>query len=173
MNPVFASQGGVNPWVLVFAGSFLWVASLPAQQQGETKITAVRNQVSKSTTATNTPADVGHAVKAGESVATGSQGLVEFKSTDSTTVRLGENSRASYDPATRKVKLDRGTLVVDSPPEGGPMKVEVNGVTYTLTMERSESDKTESTPKTGAVNKSQSDKKSGEVLQKQNGENSK
>jgi hypothetical protein len=46
-------------------------------------------------------------------------------------------------------------------------------VTYTLTTERSETDKTESTPKTGAGKKSQSDKKSVEVLQKQNGENSK
>lgn len=122
---------------------FLWatlvcVGALWAQEQAETKITAVRNQVTKSSEGTNAPTDVGHAVKPGEAVVTGEQGLVELKSTDATTVRAGEKSRVAYDPKDRTVKLDRGTVVVDTPDEGGPVKINLGGATYTITTEKSD-----------------------------------
>jgi hypothetical protein len=96
------------------------------------KITAIRNQVSKSGVGTHQNVDVGHVVKSGESVVTGDQGLAELQSRDSTTIRVGEKSTASYDSQQRKVILQRGTLLVNAPPDGDPLKIEVGGVTYTV-----------------------------------------
>ena len=55
-----------------------------------------------------------------------------MKSNDRTTVRLGEKTGASYDPQNRKIQLVQGTIVVDAPSDGGPLVIEVGGVTYTL-----------------------------------------
>lgn len=129
---------------------FLWatlvcVGALWAQEQAETKITAVRNQVTKSSEGTNAPTDVGHAVKPGEAVVTGEQGLAELKSTDATTVRIGEKSRVAYDPKEKTVKLDRGIVVVDAPEEGGPVKIDLGGAVYTITTEQPDQAKSTST----------------------------
>ena len=115
----------------------IFLFSLVSGLAGETnnrsgKITAIRNQVSKSGTETNQALDVGHAVEAGETIHTGEQGLTEMKSNDRTTVRLGEKTGASYDPQNRKIQLVQGTIVVDAPSDGGPLVIEVGGVTYTL-----------------------------------------
>lgn len=96
------------------------------------KITAIRNQVSKSGTETNQVLDVGHTVESGEIILTGEQGLTEMKSNDRTTVRLGEKTGARYDSQSRKIKLVQGTLIVDAPSDCGPLVIEVDGVTYTL-----------------------------------------
>ena len=108
-----------------------------AQPDDTTKISAVRNLVAKDAGGTNQVTDVGHEVKPGETVVTGEQGLVEMKSTDSTTVRAGEKSRVSYDSAKRTLKLDQGTVVVDTPAGEEPVKIDVGGATYTISTESS------------------------------------
>jgi len=132
-----------SPAILCMFWALGWGSGVQAEEPGETRITAVRNQVSQSGKVTNTPTDVGHTVKAGEAVVTGERGLAELKSSDATTVRIGEKSRVAYDPKDRTVKLDQGTVVVDTPPEGGPVKIVLGGVTYTLTSEDSDPAKSE------------------------------
>ena len=128
-------KGGRWAWSLCL---FLATAVMAlSQTEDTTKITAVRNQVAKDAGGTNQVTDVGHEVKPGETVVTGEQGLVEIKSTDSTTVRAGEKSRVSYDPSKRTVKLDQGIVVVDTPAGEEPVKIDVGGATYTISTESS------------------------------------
>ena len=92
--------------ILVLAAG---ICGLQAEDSaGTSKVTAVRNQVQKSQTATNLAADVGHEVRSGEKVQTGEQGLVELKGKDNTTVRAGEKSQVSYDAEQRKVNIGCG-----------------------------------------------------------------
>ncbi|NDC80785.1 MAG: hypothetical protein EB090_05930 [Verrucomicrobia bacterium] len=135
MNPVAGRGAVVGLGVPAFLAALFCFTELPAQQQGEAKVTAVRNQVTKIAEGTNAPADVGHALRSGEVLETGEQGLVELKSTDATTVRVGERSRVVYDPDDRTVKLDRGVVLVDASPDGGPVKINLGGATYTVTTE--------------------------------------
>jgi ferric-dicitrate binding protein FerR (iron transport regulator) len=103
-----------------------------AKTNGNAKITAVRNQVERDGTGTNRAADVGDTVRAGELVKTGEQGLAELKGEGDTTVRIGEKSRATFDPTNRQVKVDQGTVLIHAPAKEGPMKVEAGGVTITV-----------------------------------------
>ncbi|NBS14835.1 MAG: hypothetical protein EBT57_08545 [Verrucomicrobia bacterium] len=112
------------------AGMWLAMAGARAEETNAgVRITAVRNQVEKSTGATNHPADVGHVVQSGEAVTTGSQGLVEMKGQGDTTVRVGEKSKVSYDEKQRTVQVDQGTVLIHADPKEGPMKVQSGGMT--------------------------------------------
>jgi len=126
-----------NPFDFLICVGSIFLFSIMSGVAGETnnrsgRITAIRNQVSKSGTETNQVLDVAHTVESGETILTGEQGLTEMKSNDRTTVRLGEKTGASYDSQNRKIKLVQGTLLVDAPSGGGPLVIEVGGVTYTL-----------------------------------------
>lgn len=173
VNPVAGTGRVVNLGITVFVAALFCATELGAQEQGETKITAVRNQVTKSGEGTNSPTDVGHAVKSGEAVVTGEQGLVELKSTDATTVRAGEKSRVAYDPKDRTVKLDRGTVVVDTPDEGGPVKINLGGATYTITTEKSDQAKPNSAQTVDSEKKDRLSKSNAPVSMGQGATNSK
>ena len=100
-------------------------ADLRAEEPSEgAKVTAARSQVQKSQAGTNAAVDVGHEVRAGETVQTGEQGLVELKGKDNTTVRAGEKSQVSYDAEQRKVKVDKGTVLIHADPKDGPIQVQ-------------------------------------------------
>lgn len=135
MNPQMFIHRPSKAACLAVLGFLAWGVQVFAEEPAETKVTAVRNQVTQSTGSTNTAVDVGHTVKPGQVVETGEQGLAELKSTDATTVRVGEESRVSYDPQERMVKMEKGTVVVDAPPGGGPVKIDLGGATYTVTTE--------------------------------------
>ena len=103
------------------------------------RITAVRNQVQSTGNGTNRAADVGDSLGAGETVKTGDRGLAELKGGGDTTVRVGENSRASLDPTNRQVKVEEGTVLIHAPAKEGPMKIEAGGVTITVEPDESQS----------------------------------
>ena len=173
MNPVAGMKRGAGFVIPAFVLTLFCSAELQAQQQGETKITAVRNQVTRIAEGTNTPTDVGHALKTGEVVETGEQGLVELKSTDATTVRIGEKSRAAYDSDGRTLKLDRGVVVVDAPSDGGAVKIDLGGVTYTVTTEGKDGTKESQTQNTDSQKKIHHSKSNSVVLQNREAANSK
>lgn len=102
------------------------------QTNGLAKVTAVRNQLQTGGAGTNRTVAVGDGVPAGERVKTGQQGLAELKGQGETTMRVGENSRASFDPTNRQVKVDQGTVLIHAPAKEGPLKVEAGGVTITV-----------------------------------------
>lgn len=121
----------------IWFGTVIWISEisrLPAQEskEGDPRITAVRNQVQTTGGGTNRVADVGDPVHAGEAVKTGNQGLAELKGQGDTTVRIGEKTRAAFDPTNRQVKVDQGTVLIHAPAKEGPMKVEAGGVTITV-----------------------------------------
>ena len=119
------------------AGMWLVMVGARAEETNAgVRITAVRNQVEKSTGATNHPADVGHVVQSGEAVTTGSQGLVEMKGQGDTTVRLGEKSQVSYDGNQRTVQVDKGTVLIHAGPNDGPIEVQSGGTTLQVDGDR-------------------------------------
>lgn len=103
-----------------------------------TQITAVRNEVRKGTGSTNQTADVGHSVKSGEAVTTGSQGLAEIKGAGDTTLRLGEKSRVSLDSDTQTVQVHEGTVLIQTSPSNGPVQVTAGGVQITVEEKKAE-----------------------------------
>ena len=173
MNLFAGTRGWVGLGIPAYLLALVCSAELSAQQQGETRITAVRNQVRQNSGGTNAPADVGQALKPGEVVETGEQGLVEIKSTDATTVRMGEGSRAVYDPRDRIVKLDRGTVVVDAPSDGEPVKIDLGGVTYTVTTEETDRSKLKDTHHADPEKSAPQSKNNSQFLKDQKTTNSK
>jgi ferric-dicitrate binding protein FerR (iron transport regulator) len=105
---------------------------------GDSKITAVRNQVETAGSGTNRMADVGDSVRAGEAVKTGEQSLVELKGKGDTTVRIGDKSAMSFDATNRQVKLDQGTVLIHAPEKEGPVQITAGGVTVTVEEESGE-----------------------------------
>lgn len=154
MNPRFVIHRTTKAVCPAVLGFLAWGVQAFAEEPVEIKVTAVRNQVTQSTGSTNTTVDVGHTVKPGQVVETGEQGLAELISTDATTVRVGEKSRVSYDPQERMVKMEKGTVMVDAPSGGGPVKIDVGGATYMVTTEDSDSAPTNRTTPRDAEKKS-------------------
>lgn len=113
-------------------------ADAEEKTNGNPRITAVRNQVQSTGIGTNRAADVGDSLGSEEAVKTGEQGLAELKGGGETTVRVGENSRASLDPTNRRVKVEEGTVLIHAPAKEGPMKVEAGGVTITVEPDESQ-----------------------------------
>ena len=108
---------------------FVLLAGRAEETNAGVRITAVRNQVEKSSGTTNRPADVGHEIKPGQAVTTGSQGLAEIKGQGDTTVRVGEKSRVAYDEKERTVQVEQGTVLIHADPKQGPMKVQSGDMT--------------------------------------------
>ncbi|NDC80784.1 MAG: hypothetical protein EB090_05925, partial [Verrucomicrobia bacterium] len=96
---------------------------------GATKITAVRNVVEYNDGQNKKAADVGRAVTQGQSVVTREQSLAELVADDSSVIRLGSHSVFSYSSKERIVKLDKGTMLMHTPPGNGGATIESGGVT--------------------------------------------
>lgn len=123
--------------IFFYAGLGIWIwgwHSLAAEEseESEPRITAASNRVETTGTGTNRVVDFGGSVRSGETVKTGGQALAELKGQGGTTVRVGENSLASFDPTNRQVKVEQGTVLIHAPAKEGPMKVEAGGVTVTV-----------------------------------------
>lgn len=105
------------------------LGSLQAAELGASKITAVRNAVDHKDPRALKPADVGQTVTQGESVLTREQSLAELVADDSSVIRLGAHSVFSYNSKERIVKLDKGTMLMHTPPGNGGATIESGGVT--------------------------------------------
>ncbi|NBS15084.1 MAG: hypothetical protein EBT57_09860, partial [Verrucomicrobia bacterium] len=95
---------------------------------GSSKITAVRNSVEHNDGQGKKPADVGLSVTQGQSVLTKEQSLAELVAEDSSIIRLGANSVFSYSSKERLVKLDKGTMLMHTPPGNGGATIDSGGV---------------------------------------------
>ncbi|MFZ4599842.1 MAG: YDG domain-containing protein, partial [Terrimicrobiaceae bacterium] len=72
--------------------------------------------------------DVGQSVTPGHSVFTKEQSLAELTADDKSIIRLGANSVFSYSSAERIVKLDKGTMLMHTPPGNGGATIDSGGV---------------------------------------------
>ncbi|NBS80013.1 hypothetical protein EBS57_09550, partial [bacterium] len=74
-------------------------------------------------------ADVGQSVVEGEAVITKDSSLAEITAEDSSIIRIGAHSVFSYCSKERIVKLDKGTILMHTPPGNGGATIESGGVT--------------------------------------------
>ncbi|NBS84547.1 MAG: hypothetical protein EBS59_07635, partial [Verrucomicrobia bacterium] len=116
------------PSVLLLLGHLWVVPFVEAGDLGSTKITAVRNSVEHFDGTAKGAGDVGQSVTPGHSVSTKEQSLAELTADDKSIIRLGANSVFSYSSAERIVKLDKGTMLMHTPPGNGGATIDSGGV---------------------------------------------
>ena len=107
---------------------------------GGAEITAIRNKVDKVNAKETRPVGVKDLVADGERVQTKQNSLAEVKFGDQSVARLGANASFSYNSESRLMQIDRGTVLINTPPgnEGltiisGGVKGTVTGNTFLLT----------------------------------------
>lgn len=96
---------------------------------GSAQITAVRNAVEKVENEKGRPAVVSDSVVEGDMVRTRSESLAELTFSDKTITRMGSNSQFSYTSQERLVKIEKGTVLMHTPPGNGGATITSGGVT--------------------------------------------
>jgi hypothetical protein len=117
---------------------FLSVAILPLRQtlavsMGGAEITAIRNKVDKVNAKETRPVGVKDLVADGERVQTKQNSLAEVKFGDQSVARLGANASFSYNSESRLMQIDRGTVLIHTPPGNGGLTIISGGVKGTVT----------------------------------------
>jgi hypothetical protein len=100
---------------------------------GGAEITAIRNKVDKVNAKETRPVGVKDLVADGEQLQTKQNSLAELKFSDRSVVRLGANAVFSYDSEERLVQIDRGTVLIHTPPGNGGLTIVSGGVKGTVT----------------------------------------
>ncbi len=100
-----------------------------AASMGSAQITAVRNAVEKVENEKGRPAVVSDSVVEGDMVRTRSESLAELTFSDKTITRMGSNSQFSYTSQERLVKIEKGTVLMHTPPGNGGATITSGGVT--------------------------------------------
>ena len=114
------------------------MAILPLRQtlavsMGEAEITAIRNKVDKVNADATRRVGVRDLVSDGERVQTKQNSLAEVKFTDQSMARIGANASFSYTSESRLVQIDRGTVLIHTPPGNGGLTITSGGVKGTVT----------------------------------------
>lgn len=89
---------------------------------------AVKNSVLQTDGAEKKPAQKDAKITEGNKVDTGAGSCTEMTFTDSSVLRMGQNSHFSFDSKERIIKLDQGTLLMHVPPGNGGVSIEGGGV---------------------------------------------
>jgi len=89
---------------------------------------AVKNSVLQTDGAEKKPAQKDAKITEGNKVDTGADSCTEMTFTDSSVLRMGQNSHFSFDSKERIIKLDQGTLLMHVPPGNGGVSIEGGGV---------------------------------------------
>jgi len=100
---------------------------------GEAEITAIRNKVDKVNAKETRPLGVKDSVAEGERLQTKQNSLAEVKFSDQTVARIGANASFSYTSESRLVQIDRGTVLIHTPPGNGGLTITSGGVKGTVT----------------------------------------
>jgi len=89
---------------------------------------AVKNNVLQTDGADKKQAVKDGKIAEGNKVDTGAGSCTELTFTDSSVLRMGQNSHFSFDSKERIIKLDQGTLLMHVPPGNGGVSIEGGGV---------------------------------------------
>ena len=100
---------------------------------GEAEITAIRHKVDKVNAKETRPLGVKDSVAEGERLQTKQNSLAEVKFSDQTVARIGANASFSYTSESRLVQIDRGTVLIHTPPGNGGLTITSGGVKGTVT----------------------------------------
>ncbi len=96
---------------------------------GSGQITAIRNSVEKVEDGKGRTAVVSDRVVEGDMVRTRSGSLAELTFSDKTITRMGSNSQFSYSSQERLVQIEKGTVLMHTPPGNGGATIQSGGVT--------------------------------------------
>jgi len=90
--------------------------------------TAVKNQVGQTDGSEKKQAQKDGKIAEGNKVDTGAGSCTEMTFTDSSVMRMGQNSHFSFDSKERLIRLDKGTVLMHVPPGNGGVAIEGGGV---------------------------------------------
>ena len=100
---------------------------------GGAEITAIRNKVDKVNARETREAVVKDGVVEGDQVQTKAGSLAELTFSDKSIARLGANAIFTYSSQERLVKIDKGTVLMQTPPGNGGATITSGGVTGAIT----------------------------------------
>ena len=113
----------------IHAGSW----ALEKKPLGNGELTIVKNSVQHVKGADKTPAAKGAMVAEGNKVEIGSGSCSEITFTDSSVMRLAQNSSFSFDSKKRLIRLEQGTVLMHVPFGNGGISIEGGGVVGEVT----------------------------------------
>ena len=126
MIPIRFQKLGFFIYLVFVSGA--WSSDL-----GSAKITAIRNKVEKVNANTTREAVVKDAVVEGDQVQTKAGSLAELTFSDESIARMGANAVFTYSSQERLVKIDKGTVLMHTPPGNGGATITSGGVTGAIT----------------------------------------
>ena len=107
-----------------------WVStSFAVMEFKEADITTVKNVVEKNEGTGAVPAKVNDKIREKSVVSTSAASMAELTFSDSSITRMGSNTQFSFQSKERLVKLDQGTVLINTPPGNGGATVDCGGVT--------------------------------------------
>jgi hypothetical protein len=123
-----------NLHLLLVCGLF-GTAPLWAVELKEAEITALKNIVEHDTGEGKgaTPAHASEKIYEKSKVSTAAASMAELTFADTSITRVGANTSFSFQSKERLVKLEKGTVLINTPPGAGGATVECGGVTAAVT----------------------------------------
>lgn len=114
----------------LFGTAPLWAVELK-----EAEITALKNIVEHDTGEGRgaTPAHASEKIYEKSKVSTAAASMAELTFADTSITRVGANTSFSFQSKERLVKLDKGTILINTPPGAGGATVDCGGVTAAVT----------------------------------------
>ncbi|MFZ9874576.1 MAG: FecR domain-containing protein [Candidatus Methylacidiphilales bacterium] len=116
---------GFSSLLLGLCSSF----SFAAMEFKEAEITTLKNQVQHDAGTGTAPAKVNEKIGEKSKVTTAASSMAELTFADTSITRLGANSLFSFQSKERLIKLDQGSVLVNTPPGNGGATVDCGGVT--------------------------------------------
>jgi len=103
--------------------------SFAAMEFKEAEITTLKNLVEHDPGSGSAPAKVSEKIGEKSKVTTAAASMAELTFADTSITRLGANSLFSFQSKERLIKLDKGSILVNTPPGNGGATVDCGGVT--------------------------------------------
>jgi len=124
----------INLHLLLVCGLF-GTAPLWAVELKEAEITALKNIVEHDTGEGKgaTPAHASEKIFEKSKLSTAAASMAELTFADTSITRVGANTSFSFQSKERLVKLDKGTVLINTPPGAGGATVDCGGVTAAVT----------------------------------------
>lgn len=116
-------------FLLPLLGGPLAPASFSAMEFKEAEITTVKNTVAHDPGTGAAPAKVNEKIGENSKVTTAASSMAELMFADTSITRLGANSLFSFQSKERLIKLEQGSVLVNTPPGNGGATVDCGGVT--------------------------------------------
>lgn len=112
---------------------FLVLGSVKGVDLQEAELTTIKNIVERDEGAGAQPAKANDKIREKSKVTTAAASMAELTFADSSITRMGANTLFSFQSKERLIKLDQGTVLMNTPPGNGGATVDCGGVTASVT----------------------------------------